>query len=85
MRASFPGIKALIALICIAFLLPACTTSTPQPPHYGSTDTISPQRRAHQERQARRYEEGGYRRLYRPRDCRQGDAACGDGFPVMGR
>lgn len=69
--------KVLLVVLAAGAALAGCTTERAPDVRPGYSADVSPARRAHRERQAIRAEEGGYRRLYRPRDCRYGARKCG--------
>ena len=64
------------------FALAGCTTEAPRAGgvHYSSSEA---QLRAHQRKQRLRAQEGGYKRLDRPRDCRQVVNGKCSGFPTF--
>ncbi|CAK7261329.1 MULTISPECIES: hypothetical protein [unclassified Shinella] len=72
---AIPGM--LVIMLAAGTVLAGCTTEHAADVRPGYSGAVSPAMRAHQRRQAIRAEEGGYRRLYRPRDCRYGARNCG--------
>jgi hypothetical protein len=63
------------------FGMAGCTTDRPRDSgvRYSNSEA---QLRAHQRKQRLRAEQGGYKRLYRPRDCRQTAGSNCSGFPT---
>lgn len=76
--------RALFTVVAVimagAFGLAGCTTAPPRDigAQYSGSEA---QLRAHQRKQRLRAEQGGYKRLYRPSDCRSAIGKC-SGFPT---
>ncbi len=77
--------RALLAVVAVvmtgAFGMAGCTTAPPQETgaQYSSSEA---QLRAHQRKQRLRAAQGGYKRLYRPSDCRSAIGSKCSGFPT---
>lgn len=80
MRRNRALLTAVAVIMAGAFGMAGCTTALPEETgvQYSSSEA---QLRAHQRKQRLRAEEGGYKRLYRPRDCRSATGKC-SGFPT---
>jgi hypothetical protein len=75
-----PGVPRILLIVLAAgAVLAGCTTERAPDVRPGYSGSVSPAMRAHQRRQAIRAEEGGYRRLYRQKGCRQAESGC-DGY-----
>lgn len=70
-----------VIVLASAFGMAGCTTGPPRDDgvHYSSSQV---QLREHQRKQRLRAEQGGYKRLYRPRDCRRVVNGNCSGFPT---
>ena len=81
MRRNRALLTAVAVIMAGAFGMAGCTTAPPQETgvQYSSSEA---QLRAHQRKQRLRAEEGGYKRLYRPRDCRSATGGKCSGFPT---
>lgn len=80
MRRTKTLLIAVAVIMAGAFGMGGCTTPPTQETsvQYSSSEA---QLRAHQRKQRLRAEEGGYKRLYRPRDCRSAIGSKCSGFP----
>lgn len=80
MRWKTARLNIVAAALAAAFGLAGCTTDAPPDAGAQYSGSQAQQLREHQRKQRQRYEKGGYKRLYRPRDCRQPSRNC-SGFP----
>lgn len=77
--------RALLTVVALVmagtFGMAGCTTAPSQDTgaQYSSSEA---QLRAHQRKQRLRAERGGYKRLYRPQDCRSAIGSKCSGFPT---
>jgi hypothetical protein len=77
--------RALFTVVAVmmagAFGMAGCTTAPSREAgtQYSSSEA---QLRAHQRKQQLRAEQGGYKRLYRPSDCRSAISSKCSGFPT---
>ncbi|MCJ8052663.1 hypothetical protein GB928_021330 [Shinella curvata] len=81
MRRNRAFLTGVVMVMAGAFVLAGCTTAPPRETGVHSSSSEA-QLRAHQRKQRLRAEQGGYKRLYRPRDCRSAVAGKCSGFPT---
>lgn len=81
MRRTKTLLTVAAVIMASAFGMAGCTTAPPQETgaQYSSSEM---QLRAHQRKQRLRAERGGYKRLYRPSDCRSAIGGKCSGFPT---
>ena len=75
---------ALVAALAATLVLAGCAASQPGHVPPGETGATSRALRDHQARQRARAEEGGYKRLYRQKNCRDPRVQC-DGYGHFAR
>lgn len=81
MRRKTARLKIVAVVLAAAFGVAGCTTDAPLDAGTHYSGSQAEKLREHQRKQRQRYEKGGYKRLYRPRDCRQPARNC-SGFPT---
>lgn len=75
--------SVLLAVLAAGAVLSGCVSERASDARPGYSEKISPAMREHRQRQAMRAEEGGYRRIYRQKGCRQAMRGC-DGYARFG-
>nr|WP_298094359.1 hypothetical protein [uncultured Shinella sp.] len=73
--------NVMAVVLASALGVAGCTTA-PSPDTGAYASSSEARLREHQRKQRLRAEEGGYKRLYRPRDCRQDVKRKCSGFPT---
>ena len=81
MRRKTARLNIVVVVLAAAFGVTGCTTDAPPDSGVQYSGSQAQQLREHQRKQRLRSEQGGYKRLYRPRDCRQPARDC-SGFPT---
>ena len=74
---TIPGV--LLTVLAAGVVLSGCVSERAPDTRPGYSSEVSPAMREHRRRQAMRAEEGGYRRIYRQKGCRQAMRDC-DGY-----
>ena len=81
MRRKTARLNIAAMALAVAFGMAGCATQAPPDAGVRLSASQAEQLRAHKLKQRQRYEKGGYKRLYRPKDCRRPARDC-SGFPT---